>query len=202
MRLRGSIAAVTLVLGLAPSGGSAPVVTSVQPNLGQGATHALVVVVGFNFAPGAILSFPATGITVSQTVTVSKMELHARVTVAPDASPGLYGATVTNPNGLSGTCEACFTVDPGPKPTQAIPSSAARGASLVVRILGSGFQDPSAVRFGSGITVTSVTFVGATELDASVAISANARVGSRTISVRSATDFGAGSCAGCFTVTT
>jgi hypothetical protein len=208
MRVLASLVAGTAVAvllagssGVALAGGSSPVVTSVEPNLGQGATGAPVVVKGFNFVPGSVLSFPGTGVTVTSTTFVSNTKLRAVVSVAPDAPAGLRGATVTNPNGLSGTCEACFTVDTGPKPASVSPTSGARGATLVVQVLGSDFQDPSKVRFGPGVAVTLVSFVGSGELDVTISISPSARLGSRDVGVLSAADRGRGTCPACFAVT-
>jgi len=207
MRVLASVVAGTAVAvllagssGVALAGGSSPVVTSVEPNLGQGATGAPVVVQGVYFVQGSVLSFPGAGVTVASTMFVSNTKLRALVSVAPDAPAGVRGATVTNPNGLSGTCEACFTVDTGPKPASASPPSGARGATLVVQVLGSDFQDPSKVRFGQGVAVTLVSFVGSGELDVTISISPSARLGSRDVGVLSVADRGRGACPACFTV--
>jgi hypothetical protein len=108
---------------------------------------------------------------------------------------------VTNPDGSSGTCEACFTVDPGPKPTSTDPPSGARGETLMVKLSGSGFRFHGIVRFTSGVSVLEVKFRGSGELDLMISIAPGARLGSRGITVLNSADEGRGVCSDCFSVT-
>jgi hypothetical protein len=180
---------------------SAPVVVSVDPARGQGATDRKVLVRGYPFASGAQLSFPGSGVTVESTVFVSRFKLVAKITVAQDAPPGIRGATVTNPDGAAGTCEACFTVDPGPKPSSVSPSSASRGETLTVTVTGSGFQNPAKVEFGRGVEVDAVAVLSDAQLEVTIAIAGTAWVGARDVEVTNKPDAGVGTCFACFAVT-
>jgi hypothetical protein len=107
---------------------------------------------------------------------------------------------VTNPDGTSGTCESCFTVDVGPHPQSASPASGAPGATIMVRLLGSGFQHQTRGSFGTGISIVSIAFKSAHEIDVTIMISAQASQGPRTIEVVNSHDGGRGQCPGCFSV--
>jgi len=178
-----------------------PIVSSVSPNTGQGAKNWAVLVRGGGFAPGAVLSFAGTGVTAQTTTFFGEDTLKALITVAPDAATGIRGATVTNPDGSSGTCEACFTVDSGPKPTSAVPSTGARGETLIVELSGSGFRFHGSVRFTSGVSVIAVRFRGDGELDVTISIAPGAAPGARDATVLNSADGGLGVCFGCFSVT-
>jgi len=69
-----------------------------------------------------------------------------------------------------------------------------------VDILGSNFQAGAIAKFGSGVTVTSTTFVSSTKLTARITIASGTTTGVRTVKVVNP-DKGTGSCVGCFTVT-
>jgi hypothetical protein len=194
--------AATLIAGAPASrAASAPTVSSVYPDTGQGAVHRAVKVQGANFVLGAALSFPGDGVSVESTTFVSATRLTAIIDVAVDAPTGIRGATVTNPDGSAGTCEACFMVDPGPSPASVSPSAGAQGETLSVAVLGSAFQDPAKVRFGAGIRVLAVSYAGSGQLDATISISPLAALGARDVTVLNATDQGRGTCPGCFAVT-
>jgi hypothetical protein len=206
--VRAVLAGLSVLLVMAASGaieaqaspGPGPVVTAVAPNAGQGATQWRVAVTGVNFQPRAALSFPGAGVSAARTLYISGSMLIAVIDVTADAPIGIRGATVTNADGASGTCEACFTVDPGPAPRSASPSSGARGQNLLVRIKGSGFQDRARLSFGAGVVVLRTVFKSPAELDVVIRIAPSAVAGPRNLAVLNTTDGGRGSCPACFTI--
>jgi hypothetical protein len=177
----------------------APTISSVSPStLGQNGTRTLAVN-GTNFQSGATTSVSGTGVTVVSTTFVSSTKLTIKVKAAAGAPVGTRDVTVTTGAG-SATCVGCLTIDPAPAPTSTSPNKGARGATLSVDILGSNFQAGAIAKFGSGITVTSVTFVNSGKLTATIAIASGTTPGVRTVKVVNP-DKGTGSCVGCFTVT-
>jgi hypothetical protein len=177
----------------------APTISSVSPNtLGQNGTRTLTVN-GTNFQSGAITSVSGTGVTVVSTTFVSSTKLTTKVKATATAPVGTRDVTVTTGGG-SATCTACLTINPAPKPTSTSPNKGARGATLSVDILGSNFRAGAIAKFGSGVTVTSVTFVSSTKLTAKITIASGTTTGARTVKVVNP-DRGTGSCVGCFTVT-
>jgi hypothetical protein len=178
---------------------SDPTLASVNPKaLGQGGTRS-VTVSGTNFQSGAAASVSGTGVTVVSTGFVNSTTLTVKVKAAATASVGKRDVTVTS-GGRSATCTGCLTVNPAPAPTSTAPSSGTRGATLSVDILGSTFRSGAKVKFGSGVTVNSTTFINAGKLTASITISAGTTTGLRKVTVVNP-DKGNGSCSGCFTVT-
>jgi len=187
--------------GILTVGASAgpPTISSVSPNtLGQNGTRTLTVN-GTNFESGATTSVSGTGVTVVSTTFVSSTKLSVKVKATATAPTGARDVTVTTSGG-SATCTGCLTIAPAPVVTSTSPNKGARGATLSVAVLGSRFLSGATARFGSGITVISITFVSSTKLTVKITISAGTTTGGRTVKVINP-DKGTGSCAGCFTVT-
>ena len=113
-------------------------------------------------SPGAV-TFPTAGIyTASLTVTDSNGNT--------DPSPPVRTITVTN--------------TPAPTLSTSTPSSGSQGqTNLSVNLGGTNFLNGATCAFGSGITVSSCTFVSATLLTAKITILYNASIGSRSITV-------------------
>ncbi len=88
---------------------------------------------------------------------------------------------------------------PPPTVTSISPTSGARGATLSVTIIGTGFASGATCSFGAGITVNSCTFSSSTALVASLTIASDAATGTRTVTVANTTS-GSGSKADAFTV--
>jgi Quinohemoprotein amine dehydrogenase, alpha subunit domain III len=107
---------------------------------------------------------------------------------------------VTNPGSLQGSCTSCLTIDAGPSITSVVPSAGVRGGSnLPVKIFGSNFANGAKVKFGSGITINSHTFVNSGEIDATISISSTAQTGGHAVTVTNK-DKGVGTLANGFTV--
>jgi hypothetical protein len=163
----------------------APTVTSASPNTGaQGQNLTSVVIAGSHFQSGATCSFGA-GITVNSCTFNSATQLTASLTLSATAAAGTRSVTVTNPDNQTGTVSSGFTVSAAaPTVTSATPSSGTQGQNLAsVVVAGTGFQSGATCSFGAGITVNSCTFNSATQLTASLTISASAATGARNVVV-------------------
>jgi hypothetical protein len=96
---------------------------------------------------------------------------------------------------------------PLPRIESVAPSSAARGTSRTITILGDGFAPQPTVQVGAGVSVTAVTRVSEHELSVRITVDGLAQTGVRTVSVKNtgtgpgpaAGDTGA--CNGCLTIT-
>jgi hypothetical protein len=175
-------------------------ITSVTPNAGvQGSTESLTIVgSATDFVNGETqVSFGDGGISVG-TVTVSTpTSLTVPVAISTSAFTGYHTVTVTT-LGEVATQQYAFTVSPGVATlNEAIPNQAEQGAPIitsptcstlpycVVRLIGqySHFSSLSTATFGTGITVHSVQYISATEVDASITIDPLAYTGGRLVTV-------------------
>ncbi len=163
----------------------APTITSATPNAGaQSQNLASVILTGTNFQSGATCSFGA-GITVNSCAFTSATQLTASLSISATAAAGARNVVVTNPDTQSGTLTSGFSViAAAPSVTSVAPNTGAQGQILAsVIIAGSNFQSGATCNFGAGITVNSCTFTSATQLTASLSISATAAVGTRNVTV-------------------
>jgi hypothetical protein len=185
---------------------SEPLLTSLSPFTGAQGQTLTVTLNGLNFQPGAAASF-GEGIAVQDVDFVSPTALRARITISPAATDGSRTVTVTNPDGGTATLADGFLVTVGGggggvggvSVVSVSPSDGNQGDNLNVTIIGTNFQAGATVGFGAGITVNSVSFVSATELDADITVSLAAAGGPRTVTVVNP-DASSGSLAAGFTV--
>jgi hypothetical protein len=174
----------------------APAVTGADPEAVQRRDRRDVALTGTGFLPGLTSVSFGPNITVHGVTVHGPTSLTANITIGPEATLGSRDISVTNPapGGGTGTLRQTFTVleeNPAPTATRAIPDVGPRGTTRLVTILGSGFvQGLTAVSFGEGITVNSVTVVFWTSLTASITIAPGAAVGPRDVSVTNPTPGG------------
>ena len=117
----------------------------VRPSALVGPTAQTLTITGSNFVSGASPSFAASGINVFSTTYNSATQLTLGVTVDPSATLGASSITVTNPDGVAGSCSTCVNV---------------YSVDLVSRVSGNPFGPPYALT-----TITPVTIsAGATYL--------------------------------------
>lgn len=120
------------------------------------------------------------------------------------AAPGTYILRLADSTG-TGTCTCTFTVAGGqPRITDVTPPSVSQGSSAVkVSVRGSNLSRGATLSFpaSSGVTVddTKTTVVGSDRIDAVLAVSSNATIGSVEISVTN-TDKQSAACATCLSV--
>lgn len=162
-------------------------ITSISPNAGQQGQSFSVTITGSNTAFTNLSTVDlGSGVTVNSVVFNSPASLTANIAISPTAITGLRDVTVTT-GGSPVTGIGLFTVNAAPAQllTSVAPPTGQQGQTLNVTITGSNttFDAASAVSFGAGITVNSVSFVSFTSLTANISIAANATPGPRDVTV-------------------
>jgi hypothetical protein len=145
--------------------GSTPTISSISPAAGgQGAVSLPITVNGTNFSRGEQLTIA--DVLVHDVVWVNRTKLTAKVDIASDAPTGAKDAKVTNADGIgTSTKTGAFTVNAPPNPTGSSPASYGQGAKGVkITVTGTNFQNGATVSFGTGVTVTNVTFTASNGL--------------------------------------
>jgi len=176
---------------------AAPTLTSISPTTGVQGTNVPVTLTGTNFAGTATVNVSGSGVTVSNVQVVSATQITANFGIAANAVVGGDTVTVTS-SGVT-TNGVTFTVTAAPTLTSISPASGAQGANVPVTLTGTNFAANSTVNVsGSGVTVSNVQVVSATQITATFGIAANATLGGYTVSVTSS---GMNSNGAMFTVT-
>jgi hypothetical protein len=169
-------------------------ITSVSPlEAVQGSTLVVNITgAATNFVAGETqVSFGDGNFQVGQITVNSPTSLTVPVGVSTAATTGYKTVTVST-LGQVAQQQYSFTVDPGVATlNEAIPNQAEQGAPLtgqsplVVQLIGqySHFTPRSMATFGAGITVLSVNWVSATEVDATISIDPLAYPGGRSVTV-------------------
>jgi len=191
--------------GFAVTAAGPPTLSTASPQtLGQGVVSRTVRLTGTNLARAATITTDNPGITVGSATWVSPTAYDVVVSVAGGSTTGAVDVTLTNANGQAAVCTDCLTVTAKPTVTSSTPNSGGQNGSRTVTIAGTGFESTIAasglVVSGTGVSVSSLTWVSATQLSATLAITQGAATGARNLTVTNP-DGGSGSCTGCFTVT-
>ena len=177
----------------------APTAKSLSPKAagqgaGQGAQSVQLAVTGANFATGITAMFaPSSGITVLNAAPSPSdpSQLLVDIPVANDATAGPRTLILENPDGGNSTLANALTINAAPKLTSVAPASRGQGATKqAIAITGANFVKGATVSFrlpagatdDQQITVTT-KFVSATQLVATIAISASAEAGPRDVAV-------------------
>ena len=164
---------------------SGPTLTSISPTTGMQGTNVPVTLTGTNFAANSTVNVSGSGVTVNNVQVVSATQITATFGIAANAALGGDSVTVTsggqNSNGVT------FTVTAAPTLTSINPTSGAQGANVPVTLTGTNFAAGSSVNVsGSGITVSNVVVVSATQITATFGIASNATLGGDTVTVTAA----------------
>ena len=172
-----------------------PTISGVSPaSRGQNSDPVNVTITGQGFESGATVDFGAGVVEGSPTVTEGGLNpdtISVTVNVEPDATPGTRNVTVTNTNGGTATCNACFTVKAKPVITSISPSSGAPNTFTDVTINGSGFTNNMTLSAAPDITVSNFAFVSPAQVTARFTIAANPALGPLDVSaVNNAVDDG------------
>ncbi|MBA2389215.1 MAG: alpha/beta hydrolase fold domain-containing protein [Geodermatophilaceae bacterium] len=179
-----------------------PVPTMAGSSLGSGAIQRTVTVTGTGFTPGAVVRFPGlTGVS-ARTLYLSPDTLEVTVSVPPTAAAGAYNVQVTNRDGGTSVCIACFSVLAGPAPVSMTPFLVA-GLTTAATITGSGFIDGATVTTPEGVTVADVIVVDATTITATLSVAPGTLPESGlavTVTNPAEGGYGVGSCS-CLTIT-
>jgi hypothetical protein len=182
----GTSNAVTFTVTVPPSG-----LFSIAPNTGARGTAQAVVLTGISLTGATAVNVTGGGITVSGLTVVSDTQVNATFTITPTAALTARNVTVTAPGGT--TTPVTFTVvNPGTPILSAItPNSGFRRTvaaanPVAVVLTGSNFTAGSTVNVvapANGLTVTGVTLVSATQINATFNTTAAATIGPRSITV-------------------
>jgi hypothetical protein len=175
-------------------------ITNVSPGTFAQGTSGTVNITGSAtyFEPGvSLVSFGDSSI-ITGTVTVnSHTSLSVPIAVSTSATVGYHTVTVTTLGEVASQVYG-FTVSPNVATlNEAIPNQAEQGAPIItsptcstlpncmIRLLGqySHFSSQSTATFGAGITVQSVSYVSATEVDAYITIDPLSYTGGRVVTV-------------------
>jgi polyvinyl alcohol dehydrogenase (cytochrome) len=181
-----------------------PPITNVSPpTIRPGATTS-VTLTGSGFS-----GTPTVDVTGGSPVNVISVAVNSDTSITvglfagKSATLGPRNITVVEPGPIADSCTGCLTVatpPPSPAPTSITPSSFAAGsANTAAAIAGSNFESGATVLSHSGIRLTNVTFVSASELDVSVTIAASVAPGNYNLVVHNP-DGTSGKCNGCLTV--
>jgi hypothetical protein len=159
---------------------------SIAPNTGARGTTETVVLTGISLTGATAVNVTGGGITVSGLSVVSDTQVNANFTIVPTAALTARNVTVTAPSGT--TTPVTFTVvNPGmPIISSITPASGLRGTPHAVTIAGSNFTAGSTVNVvapANGLTVTGVTVVSATQINATFNTTTTATIGPRSITV-------------------
>lgn len=183
-----------------------PTVAEVTPGVGQAGTSVPVQIVGdfTHFGTTSTLSFtPFANATAVSTITASNISvvtttlLNATLNVASDAIPGAYTVNVTTGTEKA-TSGAAFvvTTSPGLSFNYIAPNGGALGQTLtgvMIQASNTHFsQGDTILDMGTGIQVTSLTVVDATDLLANITISPTTSLGTRTVTAVTGGEFAVG----------
>ena len=168
---------------------TAPTVTSISPAQGLAAGGTAITITGTRFVTGATVTLggsAATGVTVvSATQITATTSTHA---------PGTVYATVTNPDGQSGTGGSFAYLGTPPTVTSISPTSGPAAGGTAVTITGTGFLAGATVTLGGNVA-RSVVVVSDTSITAVTAAHAGGVV---DVTVRNI-DTQVATCPGCYT---
>ncbi|MFY9586568.1 MAG: hypothetical protein WAT66_03820 [Actinomycetota bacterium] len=107
-----------------------PTITSISPaQRGQGLTNQTLSITGTGFQNGIDATFSGTGITVNSVTFGNVSNITVNIDVAGGASLGSRDVTLTNPDGGTKTCAACFAVT-GPTTVTITGPSALTGSNI------------------------------------------------------------------------
>jgi RHS repeat-associated protein len=167
----------------------APVITLVNPNIGQqGQQNVSITITGqfTHFLQGTTTASFGTGISVVSLTINSPTEVTVVLNIDPATATGAHTVTVTSGLEIASRVNG-FTVTSGaPVLTQISPTSGFQGQTLFATITGQFTQftqSTTQVDLGSGITVNTVAVINTTSLLAQITIDCYAVVGARTVTV-------------------
>jgi len=182
----GTSNAVTFTVTVPPAG-----LFSIAPNTGARGTAQPVVLTGISLTGATAVNVSGGGITVSALTVVSDTQVNATFTIAPTAALTARNVTVTTPTGT--TTPVTFTVvNPGTPilssiaPASGFRRTAAAANPVAVVLTGSNFTAGSTVNVvapANGLTVTGVTLVSSTQINATFNTTTTAAIGPRSITV-------------------
>ncbi len=142
-----------------------------------------------NFTANSSVSVGADGVSAKNVAVINATTITGNFVVKPTANTGSQPVTVTTGSEVDSTS---FLVKAAQAPSIALsPASGPMGSTVPVTILGTNtnFSPSSTVTLsGTNAAVTGVTFVSATQLNASFVLGSDADAGARTVTVTSGSE--------------
>ena len=161
---------------------SPPVIYTIAPDEGAQGTTLNVTINGTNLRGTSAVQFGA-GISVNSFTVINANRIDASITITPGAATGERNVTVITAGG-SYTKVDGFTVKQAlPLITSVEPNQGRQGEALNVTINGANLSGVTALQFGAGIIVNNFHILSASQVTASISISADAVIGTRNVSV-------------------
>jgi len=160
-----------------------PTLSSISPAFGVRNSTVAVTLYGTGFTGTTGVTVSGTGVTASGITVVNDTTLTATLTITPTAAIGARNVTVVTSHGT--TNPITFTVET-PTLSFIVPTQGARGTSVNVTLYGSGLTGVAAVTVsGTGITVSGVSALNDTTIQATFNISASATLGNHNVTATS-----------------
>jgi IPT/TIG domain len=170
-------------------GSGAAVLASITPSSGVQGTVVNVTITGTDLALATAVNVSGTGVTVTNFVAASATTVTATFTIAPTATLSARNVTVTTPAGTSNAVTFTVTAPPAPTLVSIAPASELRGTSQAVVLTGTNFVAGTTVVItpaATGVSVSGVTIVSPTTIDATISSTLGAAVGNINVGVTNA----------------
>jgi uncharacterized protein YjbI with pentapeptide repeats len=156
-----------------------PVLTSISPVQGSGASSVPVTLVGTGLF-GGTLNLP-TGITLTGTPLVTPTSINATLAIAASVPNGPQSITVTNAAGISNA----LTFNILPVLTNIAPATAKAGTDTAVTLTGTSLDTVTSINAGANVTVTAVV-PGVNQITATFTTLNSAPLGAQSTTVTNA----------------
>jgi hypothetical protein len=159
-----------------------PVLNGLSPSSQPAGSTFSLTLTGSNLANVSSVTFnPSAGITVNG-ISTSASQVTASVSIDPSALVGSYTVQVASPAGPSNGLTFNVGSNPGPTINNLSPASVAAGSpAFTLTVNGSGFVSGSTVQIGGSGRTT--TFIGSTQLKATILASDVASAGNKSVTV-------------------
>ena len=163
-----------------------PTLSTITPAYGAPGAAVPVTLTGTNFVAGATVLTSNSGIAVSAVTVVSTTQITATFTIAANAPTGVTRVAVATSAGAS--APGLFLIGPPPTLSTIAPATGVQGTSVPVTLTGTNFVAGATVLTNNtGIGVSAVTVVSATQITATFTIAANAPLGGANVKVTTST---------------
>ena len=158
-------------------------ITSVSPATGAAGGSVPVTLTGTNFCAGATLTVSGSGVTASNVVVTGTTQIKAQLTIDRAAAAGTRSLTVNLASATSGSADFAVTSS-APTVSGISPASGTAGSSVPITLTGTNLLAGATVAVsGSGVAVSGVTVVSATQINAQLTIDKSASLGARSVTV-------------------
>ena len=160
-----------------------PVLTSITPNSAVAGSTTRVTLTGSNFLGASIVAVSGGGVSLNAVTVVNTTHITANLVVDAAAASGPHDVTVTL--GAIASARLAFIVTAPPMTVTSVsPSNSAAGSALSVTLTGTRFAAGATVAVsGTGVIVSGLTVVSATQITAQFAITSAAAPGVRNVTV-------------------